>query len=90
MLKVQVKQKHIKAGKCGDPNSCALALAILDTIPDAASVSVCGLIIVNHKSKTKPESVFELSLRAEKFIDEFDHSSDILKPTVFSFKEVKN
>jgi len=86
---VKVTQKHIKKGKCWETTKCALALAVLDAIPTAVRVSICSSIVVTHKDKT--ESTFDLTKRANKFIDAFDNKKfdkKEVKPTTFLFKQI--
>lgn len=82
MLKqlVSVGSKHIRHGKCGDQNRCAIALALEEQV--GANPSVIGDIRISVAGK---RMISPLSTRACRFISKFDNNKRSVKPFKFWF-----
>jgi hypothetical protein len=71
-IKIKVTAEHIKKGKPGDDNNCAIALALKEAFPDRADqVSVdSGTINVGDGI------TMETTTKMERFIELFDGTED--------------
>lgn len=81
MTKIQVKQKHIKAGKIGSTNSCPIALAFAEAgIPRRVGANVTYEMDSLHVGE-RP-----LPRSAKRFIASFDARRKV-QPFTFIFKD---
>lgn len=94
-VKIRVKKKHIRNGTCGNPQYCAVALAIREQLPDAKYISVGDedtLIDNKPMSAQGIRSAYASSYRyamsrsAGRFIRKFDKKRSSVKPFTFIMK----
>lgn len=81
-IRVTVEEKHIKAGRRGQANSCPIALALneqYDTEESHVSYKWCFVGPIG-------DHPYDLSRRAIKFIEDFDNGEKV-EPATFVFKK---
>lgn len=78
-FKVSVTQKHIKAGKRGEPKSCPLALALQEQLPSFMEIE--EVKVFNDHAEFGGYHI-TLPTRAERFVDRFD-AFEAVKPFEF-------
>lgn len=84
MIKIHVKQKHIKAGIKGNCSFCPVALAVKEHFGnDVEMVRVGALISVHHKHRFL--DTYRMSRSVERFISKFDTKKKV-KPFNFFLK----
>lgn len=85
---VEVKRKHIRNGVPGEPNSCAIALAVEEKFK-GAEVGVDGSYIYVHTDNGT--TTYECPRSAKRFINRFDaigeeNPTTRVKPAPFAFR----
>ena len=78
-LKIQVKQKHIKAGRINDGGNCPIALACRDAAIVCPNVSTMW---ISYRGSDYYRRSTPLPQKAIEFVDNFDNGKPV-KP--FSF-----
>jgi hypothetical protein len=80
---IKVEQKHIDAGECREARKCAVALALVEAIPD---ISLCG--VTSHDisvfNSGSGEQYFMCTPDLSRFINSFD-SGEKVEPIEFEF-----
>jgi len=84
MLKVKVMKKHIANGECGEPEFCAIALAILDSDKKITKVRV-GYNELNIEYG-KENLTYQMTKKSKRFVSKFDDNKKSVKPDTFIFK----
>lgn len=82
-IKIEVTESDIKRGSQGSPNTCAIAKAVKRVMGDHPTVTSDIEVTIAGKNYT-----YDLPLKAENFIINFDEDKKSVKP--FSFIAMRN